>query len=163
LITKALVELPPKFRDRPPINPDSKMNLDHGSTWDGAGGLAEDVRFYGKWMRDQALERIGHLYPRVTLPDGNDATVIAWLWARTVICPNPACGVRLPLTGKFALSTRKGAEAYVEPLVDRREKTVSFRVRSGSGAAPGTVNRRGATCIACGSAVPFEHLRKEGR
>lgn len=163
LITKALVELPPKFGSRPPINPESRANLGHGSTWEGASGLAEDIRYYGNWMRDQALERIGHLYPKVTLSDGTDATVIAWLWARTVICSNPACGVRMPLTGKFSLSTKKGNEAYVEPVVDRQAKTVGFEVRRGVGAAPGTVNRRGATCVACGSAVPFEHLRTEGR
>ncbi|MFI5275051.1 MAG: hypothetical protein ACHQ4H_18630, partial [Ktedonobacterales bacterium] len=89
--------------------------------WKGAQGLAEDVRYYGKWMRDEAFKRIGHLYPKVRLPKeqgGGEATVIAWLWARTVTCPNPACGARMPLVRSFALSTKAGRESWVEPLVD---------------------------------------------
>jgi putative DNA methylase len=92
LITKALIEIPPKFKDKSPVNPDSRQQI---QTWHGAQGLAEDVRYYGKWMRDEAFKRIGDLYPKVKLPSeyGNrEATVIAWLWARTVKCPNPACG-----------------------------------------------------------------------
>src|SRR5579863_9752414 len=90
LITKALIEIPPKFAGQPPVNPEAKDKFK--TTWPGAMGLAEDVRYYGAWMRDRARERIGHLYPPVKLKDGSDATVIAWLWARTVTCPNPACG-----------------------------------------------------------------------
>ena len=103
LINKAMIEIPPKFAGRPPVNPQSRKN-DHGlEIWKGAQGLAEDVRYYGKWMRDEAEKRIGHLYPKVEItaemakerPDlkkyvGRKLTVIAWLWARTVKSPNPA-------------------------------------------------------------------------
>jgi putative DNA methylase len=97
LITKALIEIPPKFAGQPPVNPAAKKKMSGKGMWTGARGLADDVRYYGQWMRDRAFERIGHLYPKVKLPKengGGDATVIAWLWARTVLCPNPACGAR---------------------------------------------------------------------
>lgn len=165
LITKALIEIPPKFKDLPPINPEAqrKRNINN---WVGAQGLAEDVRYYGKWIRDEAFKRIGHLYPQVKLPDGKEATVIAWLWARTVKCPNPACGCQMPLVRSFQLSTKKGKETWVEPVIDRGQTppTIQFEVKTGKGTAPeGTVNRKGATCIACGSPVPFDHIRSEGK
>ena len=49
LITKALIEIPPKFAGKAPVNPESNMRLEDG--WTGAQGLAEDVRYYGQWMR----------------------------------------------------------------------------------------------------------------
>ncbi len=96
MISKALVEFPPKFAGLPPVNPESRKKLANGGTWNakGAQGLAEDVRYYGRWMRDEAEKRIGHLYPHVELPDGSKATVIAWLWARTVGSPNPPAAAR---------------------------------------------------------------------
>jgi len=96
LINKALIEIPAKFAGRPPVSPDvARDELAH--PWPHATGLAEDVRRYGQWMRDEAEKRIGHLYPKATLPDRSQAKVIAWIWARTVTCPNPACGIAMPL------------------------------------------------------------------
>lgn len=118
-------------------------------------------------MRDEAERRIGHLYPKVQLPKeygGGEATVIAWLWARTVKCPNPACGAQMPLVRSFWLSSKPGKKAWVEPVVDRAAKTVRFDVRTGEGMPrDGTVNRRGATCIVCTAPVPFDHIRAEGK
>ena len=94
LITKALIEIPPRFKNMQPVNPNARAKATL-SSWTGAQGLAEDVRYYGQWVRNEAQKRIGHLYPKVELPKeqgGGEATVIAWLWARTVKCPNPACG-----------------------------------------------------------------------
>jgi putative DNA methylase len=164
MITKALIEIPPKFKGLPPINPEARKKQGM-SEWIGAQGLAEDVRYYGKWVRDEAKKRIGHLYPKAQLPDGGEATVIAWLWARTVKCPNPACGCQMPLVRSFVLSTKKGKETWVEPVIDRTQKTpkIGFVVQSGSGAPDGTVNRKGATCIACETPVPLEYVRSEGR
>ncbi len=119
LINKALIEIPPKFANMPPVNPEDRSRI--GAEWKGAAGLAADVRYYGRWMRDEAEKRIGHLYPKVKLPKehgGGEATVIAWLWARTVPCPNPACGATMPLVRSFALSTKKGKEAWVEPVIE---------------------------------------------
>lgn len=171
LINKALIEIPPKFAGRPPVFPgaaESRMGA-----WPRATGLAEDVRRYGAWMRDRAAERIGHLYPKATLPDGSKATVIAWIWARTVTCPNPACGIEMPLVRSWWLGKKKGKEAYVVPRVVDDEaapsgRRVEFSIGHGVAGAPqgdddGTVNRTGATCIACGSAVDLEYERSEGR
>jgi putative DNA methylase len=161
LITKALIEIPPKFAGNPPVNPKSRAKIGNEGNWRGAQGLAEDVRYYGKWMRDEAEKRIGYLYPKG--PDGE--TVIAWIWARTVRCPNPACGARMPLASKFWLSKKKGKHAWAEPVVDRENRAVSFEVHTGDGepSIDGTVNRQGATCIVCDSAVPFKHVREEGQ
>jgi putative DNA methylase len=153
LITKALVEIPPKFADKPPVNPEARKKLDHSKTWRGAEGLAEDVRYYGQWMRDEAEKRIGHLYPKVRLPKeqgGGEATVIAWLWARTVKCPNPACGAQMPLIRSFWLSTKPGKKAWVDPVVDKKHKTVRFEVKTGNSQPPGGTKQRGRSrCLFC--------------
>ncbi len=174
LITKALIEIPPKFAGKPPINPQARNKMIAGS-YRGAQGLAEDVRYYGKWMRDEAEKRIGHLYPRVKVtPEmaksrddlkglvGRELTVIAWLWARTVRCPNPACGAMMPLVRSFWLSTKKGKETWAEPIAENGSIRFEVRVK-GSPKIEGTVNRKGATCVACKSPVPFDHVRREGR
>jgi putative DNA methylase len=176
LINKALIEIPPKFEGRPPVHPaetgdggrKTKAFTGMERAWKGAEGLAEDVRYYGEWMRDEAERRIGHLYPKIKLPKeygGGEATVIAWLWAHTVRCPNPACGAQMPLVRSFALSTKPGKQAWVEPVVDRSQPPiVRFEVRTGIGKPrEGTVNRRGATCLCCGTPVPFDHVRSEGK
>jgi len=167
LITKALIEIPPKFAGRPPVHPDGeRMHL--SDSWQGAQGLAEDIRYYGRWMRDEAEKRIGHLYPNVRLPKeqvGGEATVIAWLWARTVKCPNPACGAEMPLVRSFALSTKKGNQAWVEPIVDQVAKTVRFEVRTGQGRpAPPPKVGRGAKfkCLVCGELADDQHIKDEG-
>src|SRR5262249_5592784 len=105
LISKALVEIPPKFAGLPPVNAQARGELTRlGAKWNsqGAQGIAEDIRYYGKWMRDEAERRIGHLYPKAQLSDGTEATVIAWLWARTVRSPDPAAkGAMVPLVSSF--------------------------------------------------------------
>ncbi|HZY70855.1 MAG TPA: DUF1156 domain-containing protein [Thermoplasmata archaeon] len=168
LITKALIEIPLRFSGRPPLNPEARLQKQvQPGGWKGAQGLAEDVRHYGKWIGDEAKARIGELYPKITLPrevGGGTAVVIAWLWARTVKCPNPACLARVPLVRSFALSTRAGKEAWLEPIVEKAGKSVRFEVRRiGEKREGGTVDRRGATCLICQSPVPFDHIRSEGR
>ncbi len=166
LITKALIEIPPKFAGQPPVNPAAKAKMSGKGMWTGARGLADDIRYYGKWMRERAFQRIGHLYPKVKLPKehgGGDAIAVAWLWARTVQCPNPACSARMPLARSFALSSKAGKKAWVEPISDHAAKAVRFEVRVGDGAPEGTVNRKGARCLVCGTAVPLDHVRSEGR
>ena len=129
LITKAMIEIPPRFAGEPPVNPDAQNDSLRSQTWRGADGLAEDIRYYGEWMRNEAEKRIGHLYPKVQLPKehgGGEATVIAWLWARTVTCPNPACGVKMPLVKSFWLSKKRKKKVWVEPIIDSVNKTVQF-------------------------------------
>ena len=170
LINKALIEIPPKFAGQPPVNPEARGKMGAGAGWKGAAGLAEDVRYYGQWMRDEAERRIGHLYPKVRLPKergGGEATVIAWLWARTVQCPNPACGARMPLVRSFALSTKPGKAAWVEPQVDRSQQppAIGFAVRTGQGTVPEAPKLgRGAnfTCLACGTLATDPYVKSEG-
>lgn len=169
LITKALIEIPPKFAGCPPVNPDAQQALVPGK-WQGARGLANDIRYYGKWMRDEAKKRIGNLYPKVKLPledSGDEATVIAWLWVRTITCPNPACGAQMPLTSTWWLSKKKGKATWVEPIIDTKSQPhlVRFVIKRTSQSQPqeGTVNRKGARCIVCNTSVPFAHLRSEGK
>ena len=163
LISKALIEIPPKFRDRPPVHPglvESEIR-----TWRGAAGIAADVRAYGAWMRDEAEKRIGHLYPKV-----GDMVPIAWIWARTVTCPNPACGIEMPLVRSWWLGRKKGREAYVVPevIADSTRPTgkrIRFAIfRDGRGPrTDGTISgRHGATCAACNAAVGKEYIKAEG-
>ncbi|EGD53944.1 DUF1156 domain-containing protein [Gordonia neofelifaecis] len=164
LINKALIEIPPKFAGQPPVFPGAAS--ESIQTWPRATGLAEDVRRYGQWMRDEAEKRIGHLYPKATLPDGGEATVIAWIWARTVTCPNPECQISMPLVRSWWLGKKKGKEAYVVPVIDG--KTVRYEIGHDPAKAPtketdGTVGRTGATCIRCGTAVELKYIRAEGR
>ena len=164
LINKALIELPPKFADRSPVNPDA-AGITGGSTWHGYAGLADDIRYYGKWMRDEAERRIGHLYPKVRLPDGGEATVIAWLWARTVPCPNPGCGITMPLMVTFQLSKKANNQHWTRPVVDRKSNVISFVVQDHEAGVPkeGTVNRNGATCFACNTTSPLSYVREQSR
>jgi len=167
LIDKALVEIPPKFAKHPPVNPDMRARALGGEGWIGVHGLAEDIRYYGKWMRDEAQERIGYLYPNVALSKehgGRMASVIAWLWARTVRCPNPACHAQMPLVRSFWLSTKPGDKVWVEPLVDRVAKTVQFKVRWGQGSPPeGTKQRGQSQCIVCQTNLTDAMLRDQAR
>ena len=192
LINKALIELPPQFKNRPPINPkadDIGISTQNSSTrencptrgnastrgrgipapirtpWRGASGLADDIRYYGAWMREEAFKRIGHLYPKAQLADGSDATVIAWLWARTIPCPNPACGVPMPLLKTFQISKMRNNAHWIRPVVDYAAGRVSFVVQNHSGDVPesGTVNRNGAVCIACNSGVLLSYVREGAR
>ena len=131
MIGKAMIEIPPKFKDREPVHP-GPGDRNH---YRNAEGLAEDVKHYGEWMRKQAFRRIGHLYPQVDLPKengGGKATVIAWIWSRTVPSPDPAFGnVQVPIASSFLLSSKAGKEAWVEPIVDKAAKTISYRIRKG--------------------------------
>jgi putative DNA methylase len=139
VITKALIEIPPKFAGRPPVNPNwqSKSAAQKAATvWQGIQGLAEDTRYYGQWIRDEAEKRMGQYYSKVRVtsqiikerPDlssylGKDLTVIAWLWARDVESPNPAYrGCCVPLVSSFLLSSKQGRQAWIEPIVDRAKK-----------------------------------------
>ena len=167
LICKALIEIPPKFAGRPPVFPGLAGER---TSWEGATGLAADVRAYGEWMRDEAEKRIGHHYPKAKLPDGGEATVIAWIWARTVTCPNPACGIEMPLVRSWWLGKKKGKEAWVRPIIvadpERPSgKRVEFEIGHGVEGPDhdGTMSgRQGATCIACGTAVGKDHVKAEG-
>ena len=184
LINKAMIEIPPRFVGRPPVNPDAQAKFARGVPWNGRGaqGLAEDVRYYGRWMRDKAEKRIGHLYPKLEVTsamvrerpdlkpyDGRKLTVIAWLWARTVKSPNPAfADVDVPLASTFMLSTKKGKEAYVEPVVEGRGYRFTVKVGAppdADTAKAGTKLSRGANfrCLMSGAPIAGDHIKAEGQ
>ena len=183
LINKAMIEIPPRFAGRPPVNPDWQATSTWQQTltgWTGARGLAEDVRYYGRWMREEAAKRIGHLYPQIEVtqqmaqerPDlkpyqGRKLTVIAWLWARTVNSPNPAFrDVAVPLASTFVLSIRKGKEAYIEPVIEGAASRFKVGVPPDRDAvkAGTTAGKRNAfRCLMSGVAVTYEHIRAEGK
>lgn len=159
MINKAMIEIPPKFAGQPPVHPDATV-LEGG--WRGAAGLAEDVRYYGEWMKQEAFRRIGHLYPKVKDGQGKERTVIAWIWARTVKCPNPACGCEMPLVRSFTLSKKRGKSAWIEPVY--KDGELSFVVHNeGIAKLEGTVSRKGGVCACCGTPVEFPYIRAEGR
>lgn len=162
IINKAMIEIPPLFADKSAVNPKARDDL-HNKGWTGNSGLAADVEYYGNWMKEEAARRIGYLYPKVQMPAGQagDGTVIAWLWARTVKCPNPACRGGAILVRSFDLSKKKGKEWHVEPVCVGGE--VSFEVKPGKATREGTVNRRGAICLHCGEPIEFKYIRAQGR
>lgn len=165
MITKALIEIAPSYCGQPPLNPEWKTRPGKHGLWKGGAGLAEDLRYYGNWMREQAKQKIGHLYPLARLDDGRDVTVVAWLWARTVTCPNPACTGKMPLVRSFSLSTKKGNETWAEPVIEPGAKTVKFRIARAPGKPPDTVKvGRGAQfkCLFCGEIAGDSYVKAEG-
>lgn len=180
LINKAMIEIPPKFSGKAPVNPASHKTL-FAREWHGTQGLAEDVRYYGRWMRDEAEKRIGHLYPKVQVTpemavgrsdlkkyEGHKLTVVAWLWARTVKSPNPAFSqVDVPLASTFMLSTKPGKEVYVEPVIER--DSYRFTVKTGSptkqsirrGTSAG--KRAAFECVMSGTPITYDYIRSEGQ
>ena len=184
LINKAMIEIPPKFAGRKPVGPmpQGEKQATLHEDWSGAKGLAEDVRRYGHWMREEAQKRIGHLYPPVEItaemaqerPDlkplvGQKLTVIAWLWARTVKSPNPAYAhVEVPLASTFMLSTKAGKEAYVEPVVEGDSYRFTVKVGKPANAEQaknGTKLARGANfrCMLSDSPIEPKYIKAEGK
>jgi putative DNA methylase len=187
LINKAMIEIPPKFAGRPPVSllqsrqgaKNQELGLER--EWPGATGLAEDVRYYGAWMREEAQKRIGHLYPPVEItaemakerPDlkplvGQKLTVIAWLWARTVKSPNPAFShVDVPLASTFILSSKEGKEAHVTPVVEGDH--YRFKVETGAPTAASAAGTkaagRGANfhCLVSGVPISGDYIKAEGQ
>jgi len=163
LITKALIEIPPRFAGNPPVHPGGQTS----PHWHGAKGLAEDVRHYGQWMCNETKRRIGYNFPKVKLPKEygvNEATVVAWIWARTIKCSNPACWASVPLVRSFWLATKKGKRAWVEPVINSTNKRISFRVKTGEGTPPeGTFKNRAASCLVCKSISNLPYIRSEAQ
>ena len=162
LINKATIEIPPRFAGMPPVHPDIDKDL---TTWERTQGLAADVEAYGRWMRDEAHKRIGHLYPDATGPDGEKLTPIAWIWARTVESPDPSWSGHVPLVASWTLSKRPvKPKVWIEPIIDRDAMTINYAIREGGEPShPRTVDRGNGTCIATGAAIPGHYIKSESR
>ncbi|MDR1576725.1 MAG: DUF1156 domain-containing protein [Deltaproteobacteria bacterium] len=165
LINKAMLEIPPKFAGQPPINPESVMANLKDVEWNRASGLAEDVAYYANLLKNEAFSQIGHLYPTITQPEQKgsslDSTVVAWIWARTVKCPNPACGCQMPLIRSFTLAKNNNEDIYIEPSLINGE--ILYKIKKGKSKNNGSVNRQGARCVICQSPVSFPYIREEGK
>lgn len=171
LIGKAMIEIPPRFKGKPPVHPGVKERNHYRN----AEGLAEDVKYYGEWMRQKAWERIGHLYPLASFPKelgGKKATVIAWIWARTVPSPDPAFAeVDVPIASSFLLSAIPNKEARIVPSVDKVKKTIDFDVKLGgtpaelAAAKTGTKSSRGANfvCLMSGAAITSDYVKQSAK
>ena len=166
MINKAMIEIPPRFAGQAPVNPDSRTRLDGATGWQGAQGLAADVQYYGEWMKREAFRRIGHLYPKVKVPHeqgGGEATVIAWIWARTVKCPNPACGCEMPLASSFVLSKKKDNEVWIKPIAEGNK--MRFEVQHGKCPKEYETNKTGRSgsfkCPACGTNTNPDYVKQE--
>ncbi len=162
LINKAMIEIPPRFAGMPPVHPDIDKTL---TTWERAQGLAADVWAYGRWMRDEAERRIGHLYPDATGPNGEKLTPIAWIWARTVESPDPSWSGHVPLVASWTLAKRPGKpKVWIEPVVDRAAQTISYEIREGGEPLyERTCSGGDGVCLATGSAIPATYIKGESR
>ena len=161
MINKAMVEIPQKYIDEQPVNPAANI-LGRATGYKGASGLADDVRYYGEKIRQQAYERIGYLYPKVYDTKTNkELTPVSWIWTRTVKCPNPACGCQMPLIKSFELSKKKNSACYIEPVIEGA--TIRYEIKEGKTNNKGTVNRKGAKCLFCDSPVDLDYIREKGK
>ena len=179
MINKAMIEIPPKFAGQAPVNPKSRKEYGSNRAWRGAVGLAEDVRYYGEWMKQEAFKRIGHLYPKVQMPNtkelgGGKATVIAWIWARTVASPDPTSkGAHVPLASSFMLSTRKGKKAWAEVVPDpSAQDGWRFEVKTGDLSQSEEAAKKLGTkagkakdflCVLTGSPIQRSYIQAEGK
>lgn len=163
MLNKATIDIPARFSGLAPINLEENAKLDIEGAWSGTSGFASDILYYGKVMREMAFEKVGHLYPKVVIPmshGGGERSAVAWIWARTVKCSNPACGCRTPLAKTFTLSTKnkKGIKASAV------NGHVEYAVADGdSKKFPGTVSRKGAVCVACKSPINYQYIREESK
>lgn len=167
LLTKALIEIPSKFYNKPPMNSEAKKNMIIGNAWKGFSGLAYDIRHYGYWLKEEARKRIGYLYPEIKLPEeygGGYATAIAWLFCRTIKCPNPVCGIDMPLASKFLLAVRDKQYIWAKPIYNSKTNRIEFTVvKTLTEPIDGTIDRRGAYCIKCNTPVSLDYVRNEGK
>ncbi len=164
LINRAMMEIPQRFTGCPPVHTEARFDR---NTWSGADGLAADVKAYGKWMRDEAERRIGHLYPDAVGPNGERLTPVAWIWARTVKSPDPSWNGHVPLVVSWILRKRnRGSRhnVWVEPVIDKEAQAFSYRVREGGWPIlEGTMQRGYGICLATGAEIPRDYIRAEGR
>ena len=169
LIGQSMLEFPSVFKDKEPINP----GLNASNFYRNSMGLAEDVAYYGTWLKDQAFQELKSNYPKVKdSVKGVDLEYIpiAWIWARTVPSPDPAFShLNVPLASTFVLDTR--TKIFISPTVDRHNGEIRFNLGASSDlesyekAKSGTKNGRGANfnCLYSGSAITPDYVKECGK
>jgi len=168
MINKATIEVPPLFMDRKPSGPipDEKKQKNLVDDWSGSKGLSEDVRRYGEWFGNNIKPELRRYYPTIDVPSYGSCSVFGWIWARTVRCPNPACGCEVPMLKSLQLSKKKGKQAYLKPEVIKNGNSlkIQFDISSSPGESKkGNVHRRHAVCFNCGTNIPLSSLEKRNR
>lgn len=159
LIQRAMLELPQRFANQPPVQPEARASR---GFWQGTDGLAADVEAYGKWMQEEARRRIGKYYPEVKLDDGTRATAIAWIWARTVKSPDPSWPGSVPLVRSWELAKKAGRPiTWVEPVINEGTKSITFEIRVGGTPGPPSVERGNGVCVATGAPLPGQYIKAE--
>lgn len=161
LINKALLEVPQLFLDLPPVHTEFSQAI--STKWDSTLGLSKDILAYGKDLLDLAHKSIGDSYAKDVSNQGQLQPIVAWIWARTVTCPNPACQIPMPLVRSFCLARKPGKNVWVTYKV--KNGKINFDVTE-AGIGPkteGTIGRTGAICVACNDAVSLKYIREEGK
>jgi putative DNA methylase len=163
LILKCTLEYPQKY---------GKAKNVKGNDWTGVektiNPLLEDVKMWGNWVLEEAKKEIGRFYPL----EQDGSIPVAYIWARTIPCQNPACGADIPLMRQYWLAKKSHKNVSLFPYVVGKE--VIFKI-VGDGYEPmpknfnpekGTVSRAVATCLVCGGVVDDKttrHLFLEGK
>ncbi len=159
MITKAMIEIHPKFSGRNAVNPISleSSGIKHSSNLE---GLIGDIEYYAKQIYNESQKKIGNLYPKI-----NDNNVIAWIWARVVNCSNPACGSEIPLVKSFQLNKKNEIRVIIVPKIDKKTKKVIFEIKKGTDEPrKSTIDgRRGAVCLACNLTTKMKHITDSGK
>lgn len=175
LISRTLTELLPSALGRQPLHLEgARPSLDSSTSHrhdqpvmldpptSGAAphaGISSDVRFYAELVQNRVWERVKDLFPS----DPGD-TPIAWLWARTAICPSPACQVETVLATSWWLSKKKGDLAWLTPRVEHGRVVLEVSQHQPTGEAPpdAKIGNGVFACCACGTALDGPYLRSQG-
>jgi len=159
LLQRAMLEIPQRFASNPPSDAESRSQK---AVWTDLEGIAADVRAYGEWLEAEAKGQIGDYFPKARTSSGQEATPIAWIWARTVKSPDPSWPGQVPLVRSWELVRRKGSPAiWIEPTLDDKAKTISYSIRVGGAPINGTVGRNGGVCLATGTTISFDYIREQ--
>jgi putative DNA methylase len=164
LINKAMLEVIPKYWNKPPIN--QKAIVEKSKLgWTNVVGFCNDILHYGNVVLENSKNKLQNYYPTYITPNKEEYKVVAWLWSRTIRCPNPACGCQLPLIRSFQLSKKEKNKVFAEPIIERGKQNVitGYEIKEGEATLKKTVSRSGAVCVCCGDAVPLTYIRNEGK
>lgn len=161
VLTKAVAEIPARFANKPAVSENAENRF-----YTGVEGLAEDILCYGTAIRHELANRLTSMYPDALEQDLDNKRVYAWIWTRTVTCPNPACSCQMPLANSYVLSKLKNREFYVQPEV--QGKAVSFHVLKGVSGSSQQGNKIGSSgarfkCPVCGEITTDEYVKSMGR